>query len=424
MQERIDRDIKKAKNMFFMQQMNSNCSEKSMGLNLSQKSMNNSKSGLRILSNSEQQAFNPEVPTLNTPPPYSITKGLEQIEKILTDRREKDIASTERTVSTFRSSESSATSRKSSREKNSLRRDPAEICFSSQSYDKPISDGDGNGSVVKPGMDFYLQYFRSSMSFASFVENWKYIQIPATLVYSYKENQPQWLWLYKAHDGMRRLEFRSNDEVRDFMAAFVSHLAPSRKCEGEKAQENIPKALLSKRSNANKKITVEPLFTATQIQGAIFEILDCPKARSYATSYAVIQKFSKDSLSPVRHLQKSPDTEDEKAPEKKVHDAYCQGNLETEKAMKFFSVKNIADVESSAFTVEVENFVSDSDETLKDKIIVKKLIGKHLRLIEGSLTRMINEMERTISKGLNRQLENLVIDFSIGEKKEEGKRVE
>ena len=53
----------------------------------------------------------------------------------------------------------------------------------------------------------------------------------------------------------------------------------------------------------------------------------------------------------------------------------------------------------------------------------KETNRRHLCLIEGSLTRMINEMERTISKGVNRQLENLVIDFSIGKKKE-GKRIE
>ena len=427
MQERIDRDIKKAKNMFFMQKAESSRDRKQKvghpARQGAKRPTSISSSGLRILPNNEEtEGPKPTVPTLNTPALQHRREGGAAAGDTM-DRQAGSAASTERTATTFRSSESSATSRGSSgRGRNRLLRDPADVCFSGRSYER---------TAVRPGMEFYMQYFRSSMSFAAFVENWKYIKMPATLVYSYEGGAPLWLWMYQAHDGMRRLEFTSSDEVRDFMAAFVAHLAPPVECQGEHpGEEGVPKALLSKRSKSDSNITVQPLFTAAQIQGAIFEILDCPQARTYATAYAVIQKFSKDALSLARQLQAPGAAVDQgqatgqpEEQKKKYAMRIVRAVWRQQKAIQFFSVKNKADVGSSAFTVEIEDFVGDGDAVLKDRVVVKKLIGRHLRLIEGPLTRMIHEMERTITKGTNRQLEDLVLDFIVEKSTRKGKSV-
>ena len=116
---------------------------------------------------------------------------------------------------------------------------------------------------------------------ASCVENWNYIKMPDTLIYS--KEMDSWVWIYNTpNEGMRRLEFTNNEEFKNFMPAFVTRLTtvdnPTIHDKSVKDEKLFPLAILSRYHEDDvdpdtTNIIKEPLYNNAHVKGNNFRNL-------------------------------------------------------------------------------------------------------------------------------------------------------
>jgi len=277
------------------------------------------------------------------------------------------------------------------------------ILFNDRDYNKaPFIGTNDTKPRLEPGIPFYKHFFRSSRTMASCVENWNYIKMPDTLIYSKKKDS--WVWIYNTpNEGMRRLEFTNNEEFKNFMPAFVTRLTtvdyPTIHDKSVKDEKQFPLAILSRYHEDDvdpdtTNIIKEPLYNNAHVKGAILEIYDRDeesKKSIYSPSLVVIQKFTRSITSASNSRMKM-----------------VRAVWKKKRQPQYYVVENKNSIQKNE-----KGYAINISSHNNNELIINKLIGKKATYVELALTPMMNELEKTITQTNHIVLKDLVADFQF-----------